>query len=177
MRLGQQHPFRAPQLVQRIAFEIVSSGVSISSRCRWASSCGSIMMPCRQLSQCSQARLPSFATIAKWACFQAPSNGDFDVTLGMLERWLDTNEHASSRVRKAIAAALRGKVPAATHKSLLRLANRGNATTLATTNFDLLFEEMNRRKRLGLQSYALGAIPRPSERPERSRGAALTIRA
>jgi hypothetical protein len=26
---GQQHPFRAPQRVQRIAFEIVSSGVSM----------------------------------------------------------------------------------------------------------------------------------------------------
>ena len=49
---GQQHPFRAPQRVQRIAFEIVSSGVSMSSRCRWASSCGSIKMLCRQ--PCSQ---------------------------------------------------------------------------------------------------------------------------
>jgi hypothetical protein len=28
---GQQHPFRAPQRLQRIAFEIVSSGVSMSS--------------------------------------------------------------------------------------------------------------------------------------------------
>jgi hypothetical protein len=55
---GQQHPFRAPQRVHRIAFEIVSSGVSISSRCRWASSCGSIMTLCRQPSQCSQARFP-----------------------------------------------------------------------------------------------------------------------
>ena len=69
-------------------------------------------------------------------------NGDFDVTLGMLERRLDTKEHASSRVRKAISAALRGKAPAAIHESLLRLANRGNANTLATTNFDLLFEEV-----------------------------------
>jgi hypothetical protein len=45
---GQQHPFRAPQRVQRIAFEIVSSGVSMSSRCCRASSCGSIMTLCRQ---------------------------------------------------------------------------------------------------------------------------------
>ena len=31
---GQQHPLRAPRRVQRIAFEIVSSGVCMSSRCR-----------------------------------------------------------------------------------------------------------------------------------------------
>ena len=41
---GQQYPFRAPQRVQRIAFEIVSSGVSISSRCCRARSWGSIMV-------------------------------------------------------------------------------------------------------------------------------------
>ena len=40
---GQQHPLRAPHRVQRIAFEIVSSGVCMSSRCRCASSCGSII--------------------------------------------------------------------------------------------------------------------------------------
>jgi hypothetical protein len=61
---GQQHSFRAPQSVQRIAFEIASSGVSMSSRCRRASSWGSITMLCRQPSQCSQARLPSLASIA-----------------------------------------------------------------------------------------------------------------
>jgi hypothetical protein len=61
---GQQHPFLAPQRVQRMALEIVSSGVSMLSRCRWASSCGSIMRLCRQPSQCSQ-RLPSFTSIAK----------------------------------------------------------------------------------------------------------------
>ena len=38
---GQQHPFRAPQRLHRIAFEIVGSGVRMSSRWRWASSCGS----------------------------------------------------------------------------------------------------------------------------------------
>jgi hypothetical protein len=81
-------------------------------------------------------------------------NGDFDVALGMLERRLDTNEHASSRVRKAIAAALRGKAPAAIHESLLRLANRGNTTTLATTNFDLLFEGANRRKRCSVSAWS-----------------------
>ena len=91
-------------------------------------------------------------------------SGDFDVVLGMLERRLDTNEHASSRVRQAIGAALRGNVPAVIHESLLRLANRGNATTIATTNFDLLFEEVNRRKRMGVQSYALGSNPRGAER-------------
>jgi hypothetical protein len=72
---GQQHPFRAPQRVHRIAFEIVSSGVSMSSRWRWASSSGSIMMLCRQPSQYSQARLPNLANIARWACFQASSFG------------------------------------------------------------------------------------------------------
>ena len=68
---GQQHPLRAPQRVQRIALEIVSSGVSMSSRCLWASSCGSIMTLCPQTSQCSHARLRSLASIARWARFQS----------------------------------------------------------------------------------------------------------
>jgi hypothetical protein len=72
---GQQHPFRAPQRVQRIALEIVSSGVSKSSRCRRANLSGSTMMLCRQSSQCSQARLPSLTSIARWARFQASSLG------------------------------------------------------------------------------------------------------
>ena len=40
-----------------------------------ASSCGSIMMPCIQSSQCSQARLPSLTSMAGWARFQASSLG------------------------------------------------------------------------------------------------------
>jgi hypothetical protein len=46
----------------------------------WASSCGSIMTLCRQLSQCSQARLPSLTSIAKWACFGASSIGIDETT-------------------------------------------------------------------------------------------------
>ncbi len=92
--------------------------------------------------------------------------GDFDVALGMLERRIDINEHAQSRVRRAINRILRGKQPANIHYSLMRLANRGGAISLITTNFDLLFEQVNLRRRLGLQSYSLGGIPRPSERPE-----------
>jgi SIR2-like protein len=93
-------------------------------------------------------------------------SGDFDVTLGMLERRVDTSEHAASRVRAALRELLRGKQPAEIHHALVRLAHRGGATSLATTNFDLLFEEVGRRRRLKLPSSALGAIPRPSQRPE-----------
>jgi hypothetical protein len=93
-------------------------------------------------------------------------SGDYDVALGMLERRLDTNEHVSSRVRKAIATILRGREPAEVQESLVRLAHRGAAVSLVTTNFDLLFEHVNRRRRLRLQSYALGSIPRPTERPD-----------
>ncbi|SOE86958.1 SIR2-like domain-containing protein [Burkholderia sp. YR290] len=94
--------------------------------------------------------------------------GDYDVVLGMLERRLDNTTHGDSRVRREIAAALRSKGgrPAPIHSSLMRLADRGGVVTIVTTNFDLLLETSLRRGSGRPQTYALGAMPRPSRHAE-----------
>ncbi len=94
--------------------------------------------------------------------------GDYDVVLGMLERRLDDQTHGGSRVRRTVAAKLRSgaQSPAAIHKALMSLADRGAAKTIVTTNFDLLLEVAARRSRASIQTYSLGAIPRPSRQPE-----------
>ncbi len=99
-------------------------------------------------------------------------SGEYDVVLGMLERRIDGTARQSSEVRSAIANVLQklpgkdgGKAPApkpcSTHRALMRLADRGSAVTIATTNFDLLLEMCRRRGRVKIQTRSLGAIPRP----------------
>lgn len=94
--------------------------------------------------------------------------GDYDVVLGMLERRLDGQTLGDSRVRREVADRLRsGKnKPAAIHRALMRLADRGGATTIVTTNFDLLLEAAGRRPGFQVETYSLGAIPRPTRRNE-----------
>jgi len=89
--------------------------------------------------------------------------GDYDVVLGMLERRIDLQSHAKSRVRQAITGELRapGVQPAPIHRALMRLADRGGAVTIVTTNFELLLEDAARGLRPAIQTYALGGIPRP----------------
>lgn len=89
---------------------------------------------------------------------------DYDVVLGMLERRMDGPIRTTSSVRRVIAQELRasGNEPADIHRALLRLADRGEAVTLVTTNFDRLFEVAGKRLRSKLQTYSLGNIPRPS---------------
>lgn len=93
---------------------------------------------------------------------------DYDVVLGMLERRMDDVPHAKSRVRTAIANELRKKgiKPAAIHRALMQLADRGSAVTIATTNFELLLEEARKKASPKVQSYALGGIPRPSRKDD-----------
>ncbi|MFL6603481.1 MAG: SIR2 family protein [Steroidobacteraceae bacterium] len=88
---------------------------------------------------------------------------DYDVALGMLERRMDGQSSSSSSVRRSIAATLRrsGARPAAIHHALIRLADRGGATTIVTTNFEHLLEEAARTARRSVQTYTLGGIPRP----------------
>lgn len=95
-------------------------------------------------------------------------SGDYDVVLGMLERRLDDQAHGASRVRRTVASKLRSGAsnPAAIHKALVMLADRGAARTIVTTNFDLLLEVAAQRSRTALPTYALGAIPRPSRHPD-----------
>jgi len=91
-----------------------------------------------------------------------------DVVLGMLERRLDGGQRDESQVRRAAIDALRpegGARHAEIHTNLIRLANRGAATAILTTNFDLLLESAAEELGRPLESHALGAIPRPAERP------------
>ncbi len=94
--------------------------------------------------------------------------GDYDVVLGMLERRLDREPHGESKVRGTVAEVLRmaGDKPARIHWACMRLADRGTATTIMTTNFDLLLEAAAKRLRSPVQTYALGSIPRPTTRKE-----------
>jgi hypothetical protein len=89
--------------------------------------------------------------------------GDYDVVLGMLERRMDGQSSPLSSVRQAIAAKLRlpGIRPAPIHRALMRLADRGGAITIVTTNFEHLLEDAAKATQSEVQTYALGGIPRP----------------
>jgi hypothetical protein len=94
--------------------------------------------------------------------------GDYDVVLGMLERRLDDRARNDSPVRQEVANRLRSgsSGPSAMHKALIRLADRGGARTIVTTNFDLLLEIAAQRLRSRTETYSLGAIPRPSRQSD-----------
>lgn len=92
---------------------------------------------------------------------------DYDVVLGMLERRIDDKPSGASRVRATVAEILRaaGTKSAPIHKALMRLADRGGASTIVTTNFDLLLQNGASGK-LKLETYSLGGIPRPGRSGE-----------
>lgn len=94
--------------------------------------------------------------------------GDYDVALGMLERRIDHTSSPTTKVRETISSVLRlaGTKPAEIHKSLIRLADRGRATTIVTTNFDLLLEVAAQWQRKKLETYSLASIPRPGRASE-----------
>jgi NAD-dependent SIR2 family protein deacetylase len=92
---------------------------------------------------------------------------DYDVVLGMLERRYDLpGENSSSKVRQAVLKTLlvdgKEPKPAPIHRALMRLADRGGAVTIVTTNFDLLLEKAAKNIGQRPKTYALGSIPRPS---------------
>jgi hypothetical protein len=93
---------------------------------------------------------------------------DYDVVLGLLERRLDPVGDLATSVRRTVDRILRegAPAPASLHRSLMTLADRGGTTTIVTTNFDLLLEATHRGVGRRPQTYALGAIPRPSRRPD-----------
>ncbi len=94
--------------------------------------------------------------------------GDYDVVLGLLERRLDDQTRGDSQVRQKVADILRSRAssPAAIHKALMKLADRGETRTIVTTNFDLLLQTAAKRLRAPVETYALGAIPRPTRHSE-----------
>lgn len=91
---------------------------------------------------------------------------DYDVVLGMLERRMDDKPSGTSCVRATVAEVLRAAStkPAAIHRALMRLADRGGASTIVTTNFDLLLQNSANGKKP--QTYSLGGIPRPGRSGE-----------
>jgi len=93
-------------------------------------------------------------------------SGDYDVVLGMLERRMDGQSHDASQVRQAVVEALppSDAQPSSIHRALMRLADRGGATAIVTTNFDLLLEDAAQELCHPLPTHALGGIPRPSRR-------------
>jgi hypothetical protein len=116
----------------------------------------------------AQAGLTTGLTNQQVAEVQRFIQGDYDVVLGMLERRMDGQSHGKSRVRQAVASELRspGIRPAPIHRALMRLADRGAAVTIVTTNFELLLEDAARGLRPAVQAYALGGIPRPGRRED-----------
>ena len=94
--------------------------------------------------------------------------GEYDVVLGMLERRIDGPSTPGSTVRQAVIDVLleAGDRPAPIHHSLIRLANRGAAVSIVTTNFDRLLEKAGSGLQPQPETLSLTAIPRPTERPE-----------
>lgn len=94
--------------------------------------------------------------------------GDYDVVLGMLERRLDGVTSENSQIRQTVVDILREKntKPAPIHRALMRLADRGGASSIITTNFDRLLESAIKSNSVSKQVYSLGSIPRPTRRPD-----------
>ncbi len=91
-----------------------------------------------------------------------------DVVLGMLERRIDGQQTEESRMRKAVVDVLQPDLSpehSGIHRDLIRLSDRGGATAILTTNFDLLLEAAAEGGKRSVEGYSLGAIPRPSLRP------------
>lgn len=118
--------------------------------------------PAHSLSRAQTAELRRFVS------------GDYDVVLGMLERRMDGSNAHTTKVRDAVCEVLRNipgpggvsKSPkhSPIHSALAKLADRGRAATIATTNFDRLLQTSAKAKKLS--TYALGAIPRPGRRED-----------
>ncbi|MBA1154935.1 SIR2 family protein [Microvirga mediterraneensis] len=94
--------------------------------------------------------------------------GEYDVVLGMLERRMDGVAVSTSKVRNEVFDLLRAGSPrpSSTHKALIRLADRGAATTIVTTNFDLLLEKAAHGLGKSIDTHSLGAMPRPGYRDD-----------
>jgi hypothetical protein len=94
--------------------------------------------------------------------------GDYDVVLGMIERRMDDAPGSKSTVRNAIADNLRNSKYrfSSLHRALVRLAVRGDATTIVTTNFERLLQKACEGIQPAPQTYALGGIPRPGRSAE-----------
>jgi hypothetical protein len=95
----------------------------------------------------------------------AYSRGQFDATLDLLERRLP-GQRQGLAMRKALAKALQPKLrrkgATDTHTALQQLArNREGALRIVTTNFDRVFEQVAKRSKQPVRSYAAPMLPIP----------------
>ena len=91
--------------------------------------------------------------------------GEYDTVLGMLERRLDRPDAERRKVRDAVVTLLRkaGDRPAAIHRAIMRLADRGPGIAVVTTNYDGLLEVAAAARRPRPRTYEMGAIPMPTK--------------
>ncbi len=89
------------------------------------------------------------------------NSNEFDVALGMLERRMSINNEPS-QIRETVFKLIRSKgpKPAKLHKALMKLSDRGAATSIVTTNYDLLLQAAAKKNKVA--TYSIGEIPRPS---------------
>ena len=89
--------------------------------------------------------------------------GQFDATLDLLERRIPGQRIAvRSALANALQPRLRRKGATDTHAALLQLArSRDGALRLVTTNFDRVFEWVNKRTKQKLNSYSAPMLPIP----------------
>lgn len=115
----------------------------------------------------TQAETPSHELSDEQAAERDLFNeGNYDVVLGMLERRVRADEdRTNTEVRETVRKILQrpGLQHAAIHDHLVRLSDRGGATAILTTNFDLLLEKAAEGTTKGpLATHTLGGMPRPS---------------
>jgi hypothetical protein len=99
---------------------------------------------------------------------------DFDVVLGMLERRIDGQSDKSSKIRNTVKSLIKNGLPglpkepqpAPIHRAIVRLSDRGGASAIITTNFDLLLEEASKKIGSSLETYSLNSLPRPTRRQD-----------
>jgi hypothetical protein len=155
---GISRPAGLPDFRQLVldVYEVLDGGVHAILGGLPRGSCNQWMTNCTGLTDQQSAEVRRFIA------------GDYDVVLGMLERRLDDKTRGDSRVRREVASRLSvgARKSAALHRSLMRLADRGGATTIVTTNFDLLLEIAAKRFVPRVETYSLGSIPRPGRQTE-----------
>ncbi|WP_419939035.1 SIR2 family protein [Candidatus Palauibacter sp.] len=86
----------------------------------------------------------------------------------MLERRLDDRTHDRSCVRETVERIFRVRDarPQSIHHNLIRLADRGPAVAIVTTNFDRLLDVAYQDRLSRRGTHSLGTIPRPRPQPE-----------
>ena len=90
-------------------------------------------------------------------------DGEYDVSLGLLEDRLSEGLDTESLVRKEVSRILYSvSTPSSLHKAIIKLSDRGGTTTVVTTNFDLLLQKAAKKENLKLEAYSIGEIMRPS---------------